>query len=95
LWPPNQEEVEQLLQFGESCGFPGMLGSINHMYCQRENCPLAWKGGFTRGDKGVPTMILEVVASHNLRIWLAFLELQDQTCNIPPSNPCNCMLVMM
>jgi hypothetical protein len=30
------------------------------------------RGGFTRGDKGVPTMILEAVASHNLRIWHAF-----------------------
>ena len=27
---------------------------------------------FTFGDKGVPTMILEAVASHNLRIWHAF-----------------------
>jgi hypothetical protein len=27
---------------------------------------------FTRGDKGVPTMILEAVASHDLRIWHAF-----------------------
>jgi hypothetical protein len=36
LRPPNQEEVEQLLQFGESCGFPGMLGSIDCMYLTME-----------------------------------------------------------
>jgi hypothetical protein len=29
---------------------------------------------FTRGDKGVPTMILEAVASHDLRIWHAFFS---------------------
>jgi hypothetical protein len=27
---------------------------------------------FTRGDKGVPTMILEAVATRDLRIWHAF-----------------------
>jgi hypothetical protein len=32
LRPPNQDVVEQLLQFGESCDFPGMLGSIDCMH---------------------------------------------------------------
>jgi hypothetical protein len=32
LRPPTQEEVEHLLQIGESCGFPGMLGSIDCMH---------------------------------------------------------------
>jgi hypothetical protein len=30
------------------------------------------KGQFTRGDQKVPTIILEVVASHDLWIWHAF-----------------------
>ena len=68
LRPPNQDEVEHLLQVGESLGFPGMLGSIDCMHWQWKNCPVAWRGQFTRGDKGVPTMILEAVASHDLRI---------------------------
>jgi hypothetical protein len=57
---------------GEACGFPGMLGSIDCMHWQWENCPIGWRGSFTRGDKGVPTMILEAVASQDLRIWHAF-----------------------
>jgi hypothetical protein len=80
LRPPNQDEVEQLLQFGEPCSFPDMLGSIDCMYWQWKNYPVAWRGGFTRGDKGVPTMILEAVASHNIRMWHAFfLEPRDRT----------------
>uniref|UniRef100_J3MSI3 Uncharacterized protein n=1 Tax=Oryza brachyantha TaxID=4533 RepID=J3MSI3_ORYBR len=31
-----------------------------------------WAGMFTRGDKKVPTMILEAVSSRDLRIWHAF-----------------------
>jgi hypothetical protein len=72
LRPPTTEEVEKILQLGETCGFPGMLGSIDCMHWQWEKCPVAWRGQFTRGDKGVPTMILEAVASKDLRIWHAF-----------------------
>jgi hypothetical protein len=74
LRPPTQEEVEHLLQIGESCDFPGMLGRIDCMHWQWKNCPVGWRGSFTCGDKGVPTMILEVVASQDLRIWHAFFR---------------------
>ncbi|XP_037409075.1 uncharacterized protein LOC119271293 [Triticum dicoccoides] len=69
---PNVDDVQRLLDNGESRGFPGMLGSLDCMHWQWERCPMAWKGQFTRGDKGVPTLILEAVASHNLWIWHAF-----------------------
>ena len=69
---PTREDVERLLQVNESRGFPGMLGSIDCMHWRWENCPLAWRGQFTRGDYGVPTIILEAVASHDLHIWHAF-----------------------
>ncbi|XP_044428673.1 uncharacterized protein [Triticum aestivum] len=69
---PTREDVERLLQVNESRGFPGMLGSIDCMHWRWEKCPLAWRGQFTRGDYGVPTMILEAVASQDLRIWHAF-----------------------
>ncbi|XP_044407151.1 uncharacterized protein [Triticum aestivum] len=72
LRPPSVDELERLLQIGESRGFPGMIGSIDCMHWQWENCPVAWRGQFTRGDHGVPTMILEAVASHDLRIWHAY-----------------------
>jgi hypothetical protein len=69
---PTREDVERILKVNESRGFPGMLGSIDCMHWRWENCPLAWRGQFTRGDYGVPTIILEVVASQDLRIWHAF-----------------------
>ncbi|KAL6840949.1 hypothetical protein ACP4OV_029209 [Aristida adscensionis] len=69
---PTREDVERLLQVNEARGFPGMLGSIDCMHWRWEKCPLAWRGQFTRGDYGVPTMILEAVASQDLHIWHAF-----------------------
>jgi hypothetical protein len=32
------------------------------------------RGQFTKGDYGVPTMVLEVVASQDIHIWHAFFE---------------------
>jgi hypothetical protein len=65
-------DVERLLQVNEARGFTRMLESIDCMYWRWEKCPLAWRGQFTRGDYGVPTLILEVVSSHDLCIWHAF-----------------------
>jgi hypothetical protein len=72
LRPPTVEEVEKLVQANEARGFPGMLGSIDCMHWTWKNCPKAWRGMFTHGDKAVPTMILEAVASQDLRIWHFF-----------------------
>jgi hypothetical protein len=72
LRPPRSDELENILQQNESRGFPGMIGSIDCMHWAWKNCPKGWAGMFTRGDKGVPTMILEAVASRDLRIWHAF-----------------------
>ncbi|XP_057444273.1 uncharacterized protein LOC130736458 [Lotus japonicus] len=69
---PNQEDITHLLQWGESRGFPGMLGSIDCMHWEWKNCPVAWKGQFTRGDHGKPTIMLEAVASQDLWICHAF-----------------------
>ena len=74
LRPPTAEELEKILEENESRGFSGMIGSIDCMYWAWKNCPTAWRGMFTHGDKGVPTMILEAVASRNLRIWHFFLN---------------------
>ncbi|XP_058725973.1 uncharacterized protein LOC131597284 [Vicia villosa] len=62
---PNNNDVEHLLQMGESRGFPGMLGSIDCMHWEWKNCPVAWKGQFCRGDHGKPTIMLEAVASQD------------------------------
>ena len=73
LRSPNANDVERLLQLHfERHGFPDMLCSIDCMHWRWRNCPVAWKGQFTRGDQGSPTIMLEVVASANLWIWHAF-----------------------
>ena len=84
---PNSEDVQRLLQLHlEHHGFPGMLRSIDCMHWQWKNCPVAWKGQFTRGDKGVPTIMLEAVASVDLWIWHAFFGV---ACSINDINVLN------
>ena len=56
---PTEEDVQRLLHIGEARGFPGMLGSIDCMHWEWKNCPVPWKAQFTRGDYGVPTIMLE------------------------------------
>lgn len=62
---PNVEDICRLLRMGVR-GFPGLLGSIDGMHWEWKNCPLSWKGQFTRGDYGTPTIMLEAVASQDL-----------------------------
>jgi hypothetical protein len=68
---PIAEDIERLLQVGESRGFPGNLGNLDCMHWRWDNCPTAWKGQYT-GRYGVPTIILEAVASYDLHIWHSF-----------------------
>ncbi|XP_022008076.1 uncharacterized protein LOC110907393 [Helianthus annuus] len=80
LRKPNHNDVQNLYQHHQARhGFPGMLGSIDCMHWPWRNCPTAWRGMYTRGDQGHPTIILEVVASQDLWIWHAFF-------GIPGSN---------
>jgi hypothetical protein len=69
---PTVEDLERLLKESERRGFPGKVGSIDCMHWPWEKCPYGWKGQYTRGDHGVPTIILEAVASHDRWIWHAF-----------------------
>uniref|UniRef100_A0A0D3AZC5 Uncharacterized protein n=1 Tax=Brassica oleracea var. oleracea TaxID=109376 RepID=A0A0D3AZC5_BRAOL len=46
---PTPADLERLLAIGESCGFPGMIGSIDCMHWEWKNCPTAWKGQYARG----------------------------------------------
>ncbi|XP_048633743.1 putative nuclease HARBI1 isoform X2 [Brassica napus] len=68
---PTPEDLQRLLDIGETRGFPGMVGSIDCMHWEWKNCPTAWKGQYSRGS-GKPTIVLEAVASHDLWIWHAF-----------------------
>ncbi|XP_057775260.1 uncharacterized protein LOC130994238 [Salvia miltiorrhiza] len=57
LRTPNAAYTERLLQMHEERhGFPGMLGSLDCMHWEWRNCPVAYKGYYTRGDHGVPTI---------------------------------------
>ena len=68
LRAPTQDDLQRILHVSEMRGFPGMIGSIDCMHWEWKNCPTAWEGQFTRGDKGTTTVILEAVASHDL--WI-------------------------
>ncbi|XBJ09315.1 hypothetical protein VPH35_014411 [Triticum aestivum] len=72
LQRPTPADIQRLLQMGEVHGFPGMLGSLDCMHWEWKNCPVAWKGQFTRGDYGVSTVMLEAVASQDTWIWHSF-----------------------
>ncbi|XP_022040380.1 uncharacterized protein LOC110942928 [Helianthus annuus] len=70
---PNSSDIERLLEaYSTKHGFPGMLGSIDCMHWAWKNCPVAWKGQYTRGDHGYTTIMLEAVASYDLWIWHAY-----------------------
>nr|XP_043638154.1 uncharacterized protein LOC122609161 [Erigeron canadensis] len=73
LRKPTQEDVNRVTAKHEAVhGFPGMLGSVDCMYWAWRNCSTAWQDQYTRGDKGHPTIMLEVVASYDLWIWHAY-----------------------
>ncbi|XP_074288124.1 uncharacterized protein LOC141613289 [Silene latifolia] len=69
---PTPDGIQRILQVNEARGFPGMIGSIDCMHWPWDKCPVAWHGQYTRGDQGVPTIILEAVASYDLWIWHAY-----------------------
>nr|XP_043611729.1 uncharacterized protein LOC122583382 [Erigeron canadensis] len=57
---PVEADIRRLTAKHEEVhGFPGMLGSIDCMHWGWRNCPVAWQGQYTRGDKGHPTIMLE------------------------------------
>lgn len=70
LRQPNQHDVQRLLSENAARGFPGMLGSIDCMHWQWDNCPVAWHGAYTGRSKHAST-VLEAVASYDLWIWHA------------------------
>jgi hypothetical protein len=55
-------------------GFPGMIDSIDCMHWKLSSCPTALHGMY-KGHKGKPTMILEAVATEDLRILHAYFVL--------------------
>ncbi|XP_042966654.1 uncharacterized protein LOC122300214 [Carya illinoinensis] len=74
LRSPNSSDIVRLLDAGQRCGFPGMLGSIDCMHWKWKNFPTAWKGMYS-GHVNEPTIILEAIASYDLWIWHTFFGL--------------------
>ena len=70
---PNANDVQRLYEAHEQRhGFPGMLGSLDCTHWDWQRCPTAWKGQYTGGHHGVPTLVLEAVASQDLWFWHAY-----------------------
>ncbi|WVZ59019.1 hypothetical protein U9M48_009229 [Paspalum notatum var. saurae] len=67
----NVYALDEYLKIGKSTTLE-CLDNIDCMHWRWEKCPLVWWGQFTRGDYGVPMVIVEAVASHDLRIWHAY-----------------------
>ncbi|WVZ66066.1 hypothetical protein U9M48_015340 [Paspalum notatum var. saurae] len=74
LRPPRAHELEVILKQNEARGFPSMVGSIDCMHWEWKNCPTALAGMY-KGHKSKPTVILEAMATQDLRIWHAFFGL--------------------
>jgi hypothetical protein len=74
LRPPSESELQHILSMNEARGFPDMIESIDCMHWQCAKCHTAFAGMY-KGHKGKPTMILEAVATQDLRIWHAFFGL--------------------
>ena len=60
---PNNNNINRLLQIGETHGFSCMLDFIDCMHWEWKNCPVSWQGQYCRGDHQKPTIIFEVVVS--------------------------------
>ncbi|XP_071739195.1 uncharacterized protein [Rutidosis leptorrhynchoides] len=83
LRKPTATDVARLYSaHEEKHGFKGMLGSIDCMHWAWKNCPVGWKGQYTRGDHGHPTIMLEAVASYDMWIWHSFLGMAGSNNDI-------------
>jgi hypothetical protein len=79
---PTSVDIQRLLQIGEGCGFPGMLGSIGCMHWEWENCPPKWMRRLNHSDRGFATFVLEAVASQDLWLWYASLNVVGSISDI-------------
>jgi len=86
---PNNNDVERLLKVGDACDFSNMLGSIDCMHWEWKNFSTTWKGQYQIGDHSKTTIMLEVVASHDVWIWCAYFGVVSSNNNINVLNQCD------
>ncbi|XP_071728961.1 uncharacterized protein [Rutidosis leptorrhynchoides] len=73
LRKPTPQDVQRLVTaHADIHDFSSMLVSLDCMHWAWKNCPYRYKGHYTRGDHGYPTIMLEAVASYDLWIWHAY-----------------------
>nr|XP_043630272.1 uncharacterized protein LOC122601587 [Erigeron canadensis] len=74
---PTPSDLQRIYDVHEQVvGFPGTIDSINCMHWPWEMCPTAWRGTYTSGHVGRPSLILQAVASNDLWIWNAYFGQQ-------------------
>ena len=79
LRPPKEAELKRILEENKARGFPGMIGSIDCMHWEWGSCPVGWHGQYI-GRKGRPTVVIEAIATKDLRVWHAFFGMPG-SCN--------------
>lgn len=79
LRTPTVNDLIRIECFNASRGFPGMIGSLDCTHWTWKNCPVAWSGQFSGKEKQC-TVILEAVATADLRIWHSFFGIPG-SCN--------------
>lgn len=77
----SPDDLERLKYAARQRGFPGMIGSIDCMHWQWQNCPVALRGQY-QGRSGKATVILEAVASYDTFIWHAFFGMAGSNNDI-------------
>lgn len=79
LRSPTVEELKNYMEINEKRGFPGMFGSLDCTHWNWKNCPMGYAGAYQdRG--GNCSIILEAIATQDLRIWHAFFGMPG-SCN--------------
>ena len=73
--------MRKILYKNSQRGFPGCLGSLDCTHWSWKNCPVALAGQY-KGKEKSPTIVLEAVASYNLRFWHAFFGTPGSLNNI-------------
>ncbi|XP_068309738.1 uncharacterized protein [Pyrus communis] len=73
LREPNQEDLDRLIHKAEDRGFPNMIGSLDYMHWDWNNCPTRWQRGFYERLR-MPTVVLEAIASYDTWIWHALFR---------------------